>query len=69
MLSRAWRRLGTKCRSSLVLRADCVLGARFCHKMAEEVADKVAQMGVKDGGGKKKGAAEPSHPLEVSRLF
>lgn len=66
MLSGAWRRFGTKCRSLLVLRTGSVLGARFCHKMAEEVAEKMTQMGVEDGSGKKKAAAEASRPLEVS---
>ena len=37
--------------------------------MAEEVAEKMTQMGVEDGSGKKKAAAEASHPLEVSRLL
>ena len=69
MLSSAWRRFGTKCRSLLVVRADSVLGPRFCHKMAEEVAEKMTQMGVEDDSGKIKAAAEPSHPLEVSRLL
>ena len=77
MLNSTWRGLVTKSiKSLLVLRADCslpVLGVRFCHKMTEEVAKKMEQMGVSEEGsskpGGKKGAEAPPQPLEVSDLL
>jgi len=76
MLSSAWRGLATRSIKRLVVfRADCslpVLGVRFCHKMAEEAAKKMAQMGVSDGSSKsggKKGQEVPPQPLEVSGLL